>query len=286
MEEEYTIDLVKQGVCNMPLDIIVGIKWVPNTTAVNIDPKTGTLLREGIPSIVNPHDLTAVEMALKLKDKYGGLVTAISMAPPSAISGLEHVIGMGVDKAILASDRVFAGADTLATSYVLSKVIEKIGEYDLVIMGHETIDSSTAHIGAQVASWLKLPYIYYAVDIRYNENEKNIIVKRILEDAYEIYKMKLPAVVSIAMHTFEPRRIKVSNKLRAKLERTIEIWSSKDLDIDINCVGLKGSPTVVSAIDFVSKVPRKNIIFNGRDPGEAAKWLIEKLLEEDLLPFR
>ncbi len=267
----------------MGLDIIVGIKWVPNTTSVNIDPKTGTLIREGIPSVVNPHDLTAVEMALRLKDKYGGTVTAISMAPPSAISGLEHVIGMGVDRGILASDRAFAGADTLATSYVLAKVIEKIEKYDLVIMGHETIDSSTAHIGAQVASWLKLPYIYYATDIEYEENKESIKVKRILENAYEIYRIKLPAVVSIAMHTFEPRRIKVSNKLKAKLENVIEIWTSKDLNLDINCAGLRGSPTVVSAIDFVPKVPRKNLIFQEKDPKKAAKWLIEKLLEEGLI---
>lgn len=267
----------------MPIDIIVGIKWVPNTTAVNIDPKTGTLIREGIPSVVNPHDLTAVEIALRLKDRYGGTITAISMAPPSALSGLEHVIGMGVDKGILASDRVFAGADTLATSYVLSKVIEKIGKYDLIIMGHETIDSSTAHIGAQVASWLGLPYIYYAVDIEYVESEKQIIVKRILENAYETYRISLPAVVSIAMHTFEPRRIKVSNKLRAKLEKVIEIWTSKDLDIDVNCVGLRGSPTVVSAIDFVPKVPRKKLVFKEKDPKKAAKWLIEKLLKEELI---
>ncbi len=267
----------------MGLEIIVGIKWVPNTTSVNIDPKTGTLIREGIPSVVNPHDLTAVEMALRLKDRYGGRVTAISMAPPSAIAGLEHVIGMGVDRGILASDRVFAGADTLATSYVLAKVIEKIGDYDLIIMGHETIDSSTAHIGAQVASWLKLPYIYYAKEIDYNEKEKSIMVKRILENAFEIYKIKLPAVVSIAMHTYEPRRIKISNKLRAKMENLIQVWTSKDLDIDVNCAGLRGSPTVVSAIDFVPKVPRKNEIFNEKDPRKAAKWLIQKLIEEGLL---
>ena len=267
----------------MPLRIIVGIKWVPNTTSVNIDPKTGTLIREGIPSVVNPHDLTAVEMALKLKDRYGGTVTAISMAPPSALAGLEHVIGMGVDRGILASDRAFAGADTLATSYVLSKVIEKIGGYDLIIMGHETIDSSTAHIGAQVASWLRLPYVYYAVDIEYNEPDHSIIVRRMLENAYETYKVYLPAVVSIAMHTYEPRRVKVSNKLRAKTEDVIQVWTSKDLDIDINCAGLRGSPTVVSAIDFVPKVPRKNLVFKERDPKKAAKWLIDQLIQEGLL---
>jgi electron transfer flavoprotein beta subunit len=265
------------------LDIIVGIKWVPNTTSVNIDPKTGTLVREGIPSVVNPHDLTAVEMALRIRDKYGGRVTAISMAPPSAIAGLEHVLGMGVDKGILASDRVFAGADTLATSYVLAKVIEKIGEYDLIIMGHETIDSSTAHIGAQVASWLHLPYIYYVTSVEYIDKEHSIKVTRILENVYEKYIIRLPAVISIAMHTLNPRRIRASNKLKAKTERRIEVWTSKDLPIDINCAGLRGSPTVVSAIDFVPKVPRKNIIYKEDDPKKAAKWLIEKLVEEGLL---
>jgi electron transfer flavoprotein beta subunit len=267
----------------MGLNIILGIKWVPNTTSVNIDQKTGTLIREGIPSVVNPHDLTATEIALKLKDRYGGTVTAISMAPPSALSGLEHVIGMGVDRGILASDRAFAGADTLATSYVLAKVIEKVGNYDLIIMGHETIDSSTAHIGAQVASWLQLPYIYYVVEAEYNEDERTLIVTRILENSYERYKIQLPAVISIAMHTFHPRRVKLSNKLRAKMERPIEVWTSKDIEMDLNCAGLKGSPTVVSGIDFVPKVPRKNMIFKGEDIKEAAKWLLERLMEEGLI---
>ncbi len=265
----------------MPLDIVVGIKWVPNTTSVNIDPRTGTLIREGIPSVVNPHDLTAVEMALKLKDRYGGRVTAISMAPPSALAGLEHVIGMGVDRGILVSDRVFAGADTLATSYVLAKVIEKIG-CDLVIFGQETIDSSTAHIGAQVASWLNIPYIYYAIDVEYKEDRK-IRVKRILENAYETYDLKLPALISVAMHTLNPRRIKISNKLRVKLEKPIEVWDNKVMGLDEDCIGLKGSPTALVKIEMVPKVPRKEEVFQGKDLKEAARWLVNKLLEEGLI---
>ena len=265
----------------MGLDIIVGVKWVPNTMAVTIDERTGTLVREGIPSVVNPHDLTAVEMALRLRDKYGGTVTAISMAPPSAIAGLEHVIGMGVDRAYLASDRVFAGADTLATSYVLSKMIERIGRYDLILMGQETIDSSTAHIGAQVASWLKIPYIYYAVEIEYRDGY--IIVKRVLENMYEKYRLRLPALVSVAMHIFNPRGVRVSNKLRAILEKPVTIWSNRDLGLDENCIGLKGSPTVVSGIDFIPKVPRKRVIYDGRDPEDAARWLIDRLRGDGLL---
>jgi electron transfer flavoprotein beta subunit len=267
----------------MPLNIFVGVKWVPNTTSVNIDPKTGTLIREGIPGIVNPHDLAAVEFALRLKDKYGGTITAVSMSPPSAIAGLEHLIGMGVDKAILFSDRAFAGADTLATSYVLAKGIKKAGEFDLIVMGHETIDSSTAHIGAQVASWLKLPYIYYVVDAEYREEERILRVKRILENAYEVYDLKLPALISIAMHTFDPRRITISNKIRAKTEKVIDIWSNQVLGLDVNCIGLKGSPTFLTKIEYVPQVPRKKERFEGKDYEEAARWLFKKLMEDGVL---
>jgi len=262
------------------LDIVVGIKYVPNTTNVNIDPKTGTLVREGVPSVVNPHDLVAVELALRLRDRYGGSVTAISMAPPQARAGLEHVLGMGVDRAILISDRVFAGADTLATSYVLAKAIEKIGGYDLIIMGQETIDSSTGHIGAQVASWLNLPYIYYVVDIEYVGD--GFIVTRELEDRVERYRLGRPALISAKMYSLEPRHVTLENKLRAVLENRISTWSNKDLGLDPNCVGLRGSPTIVSKVEFTPKVPRKNIVFDG-DVREAVKKLVKALIEEGVL---
>lgn len=267
----------------LPLNIIVCVKWVPNTTAVSIDERTGTLVREGVPSIVNPHDLGALEAALSLRDKYGGTVTVISMAPPSAKLGLEHALGMGADRAILISDKAFAGADTLATSYTLAKAIERIGDYDLIIMGHETIDSSTAHIGAQVASWLNLPYIYYIIDLEYYEERRVLKVKRFLEDAYEIYEIDLPGLISIAMHTYNPRRVSLKNKLRAKLNKPIEIWTNDVLKLDPNCVGLKGSPTTVSKIEFMPKIPRKRNIYKGDDVDEAVKWLISKLREEGLL---
>jgi electron transfer flavoprotein beta subunit len=226
--------------------------------------------------------LIAVEAALKLKDRYGGHIIAISMAPPQAILGLEHVIGMGVDEGILISDRIFAGADTLATSYTLAKTIEKIGEYDLIIMGHETIDSSTAHIGAQVASWLDLPYIYYVVGAEYYEDKHVLRVKRILEDSIEVYEMSLPGLISIAMHSDVPRRVSLTNKLRARVEKPIRVWGNKDLDVDPNCVGLRGSPTIVSKVEFMPKVPRKQQIYRDGDVGNAVKWLVEKLIDEKL----
>ncbi len=267
----------------MGLDIIVGIKWVPNTTSVNIDEKTGTLIRTGVPSIINPHDMDALELALKMKDRYGGTVTVITMAPPHAKMGLEHAIGMGADKAILISDKVFAGADTLATSYTLAKTIEKIGRYDLIVMGQETIDSSTAHIGAQLASWLNIPYVYYVIEAEYLRSSHKLKVKRLMEDAYEIYEVNLPALISAAMHSQHPRRVSLKNKLRTKLENPIEWWSNGVLKLNPNCIGLKGSPTIVKKIEFMPKVERKREICPEKDPVKAAEWLVRKLMDEGLL---
>ena len=264
--------------------IVVGIKWVPNTQAVRFDPKTGTLIRQGVPSIVNPHDLQAVELALRLKSEVGGEVIAISMAPPHAMQGLEHVIGMGVDRAVLVTDRAFAGADTLATSYVLAKAILKIdreiGKVDLVVFGQETIDSSTAHIGAQVASWLSWPYIYYVRRARVKDGV--LWVERVLEDAVEEYEITLPAVISVAVKTFKPRPVSLMNKLRAKTLKPVIVWSNKDLKLDPRCVGLRGSPTIVAKVTYLPEVPRKKKIIKADDPREAAKWIIKSLLEDEV----
>lgn len=263
--------------------IAVGIKWVPNTQAVRFDPKTGTLIREGVPSIVNPHDLVAVELALELKEKYGGEVIALTMAPPSAMKGLEHVVGMGVDKAVLVTDRVFAGADTLATSYVIAKTIEKISEeigpIDLAVFGQETIDSSTAHIGAQTASWLGWPYIYYVTEAELTDGK--LIVTRQLEDRIEKYELELPAVISVAMKSKKPRPVRLQYKIRAKTEKPFIVWTNKEMGLDPRCVGLKGSPTIVAKITFTPEVPRKKIVYKPKDGEDAARWLIEQLLKDE-----
>ncbi|MCE4621332.1 MAG: electron transfer flavoprotein subunit beta/FixA family protein [Desulfurococcales archaeon] len=263
--------------------IVVGVKWVPNTQAVRFDPKTGTLIREGVPSIVNPHDLPAVELALRLKEKYGGEVIALSMAPPSAVKGLEHVIGMGVDRAVLVSDRVFAGADTLATSYVVAKAIEKIsrefGNVDLAIFGQETIDSSTAHIGAQTASWLGWPYIYYVTKAEIHGDV--VRVERYLEDRIEEYELKMPAVLSVAMKSLKPRPVTLYNKIRVKTENPITVWSNKELGLDTRCIGLRGSPTIVAKITWTPEVPRKKIVYKPKDPEDAVEWLLEQLLKDE-----
>jgi len=262
----------------MPLKIIVGVKWVPNTQVVNIDPKTGTLIREGVPSIINPHDLNAVELALSLKERYGGSVTAISMAPISAKMGLEFILGMGVDKAILISDPTFAGADTLATSYTLAKAIEKLSPFDIILVGQETIDSSTAHIGAQIASWLKIPYLYYVTDVEILD--KKLRVKRRLERSIEIYELPIPSLIAVAMKSNKPRPVRLLHKLRAKMEHAVEIWSNRELRLNQRCVGLSGSPTRVEKIVPTPSIPRKKERFEGSDVKEAVRWLLDKLEKE------
>ena len=268
------------------LRIVVGIKWVPNTQAVRFDPETGTLIRRGVPSIVNPHDLPAIELSLRLRDEVGGEVIAISMAPPPAVKGLELALGMGVDRAILITDRVYAGADTLATSYVLAKAIEKIssdiGRVDLVVFGQETIDSSTAHIPAQVASWLELPYVYYVKEAR-PAGDGRLRVVRELEDYIEEYELDLPAVIGVAMRALKPRPVSLSMKIRARLEKRLIVWSNNDLKLDPRCVGLKGSPTIVAKTIDMPEVPRRKEVFKAKDPREAARWLVAKMLEDEKL---
>jgi electron transfer flavoprotein beta subunit len=265
--------------------IVVGTKWVPGTQSVRIDPKTGTLIREGVPSIVNPHDLPAVELALMLRDRYGGEVIAVSMSPPPAVKGLEYLVGMGVDRAILLTDRVYAGADTLATSYVLANAIRKIdreiGKVDLAVFGQETTDSSTAHIGAQTASWLEWPYIYYVRDAWLADDGK-LHVERILEDAIEEWELELPAIISVAMKSIKPRPVSLYNKVRFKTRPdTLITWTNKELGLDTRCTGLKGSPTIVAKTVDVPEVPRKKVVYTPKDGDDAARWIIEALLKDE-----
>lgn len=254
---------------------------VPLSSAIRIDPKTGTLVREGVPLTANVWDRDAVEFALKLRDRYGGEVTALSMAPPSGIPALESLIGMGVDRAILASDRSFAGADTWATAHVLAKTIEKfIPDYDLIIAGEETIDSTTAHIGAQTASWLGVPYIYYVYDAEIKG--KTITVRRFLEDegVDEVYEVDMPAVVSVLKGSQVPREIRLGRKLDAKEQ--IQIISNKELGLDPECVGLGGSPTVVAGLAPAVYPPRKRVVLQG-EPSEVARKLVAALRQEGIL---
>jgi len=178
----------------------------------------------------------------------------------------------------LISDRVFAGADTLATSYTLSRAIERLKPYDVLIFGQETIDSSTAHIGAQTASWLKIPYIYYVTDVEYVDGV--VRVKRRLERRIEVYELPTPCLLVVAMKSNEPRPVKLSYKLRAKMENCIEMWTNNELGLMRECIGLRGSPTRVEKSIATPSIPRKRQKFDSQDVRAAVKWLVDKLIEE------
>jgi electron transfer flavoprotein beta subunit len=188
------------------LDIKVLIKQVPNTAEVKIDPHTGTLMREGVwRALSNPDDLHAVEAALRLRDAHGGKVTAISMGPPQAVDVLREALGMGVDECVLLTDRAFAGADTLATSYTLGKCIRRLGRFDLVIAGHQAIDGDTAQIGPQVAEFLDIPQIMRAVTLEIKGDE--ILAERTAEEGAEVVRCTLPALITVTKETNDPRHL-------------------------------------------------------------------------------
>lgn len=226
------------------MKIIVCMKQVPNTNEVKIDPKTGTLIREGVPSIINPDDKNALEEALKIKEESGGSVTVISMGPPQADYALREALAMGSDEAILLSDRAFAGADTWATSLTLAQAIKKIGKYDLVFCGRQAIDGDTAQVGPEIAEHLDLPQVTYVKKI-ISINNKKAVVERALEDGHELIEVALPAVLTAVKELNEPRYPSVAGIVSAFDEEQIVVWGADKLDIDGDRIGLAGSPTQV-----------------------------------------
>jgi len=228
------------------MNIIVCIKQVPDTTEIKIDPKTNTLIREGVESIINPFDLYAIEEAIRLKEQYGGKVTVLSMGPPQAESALREAIAIGADEMILLSDRKFAGADTLATGYTLSGAIRKIGDYDLLLFGQQAIDGDTAQVGPGVAAFLQIPQTCFVRKIEKVENNK-ITVQRLMEDGYDRIEMKLPAAITVVKEINTPRLPSLRGKRNAK-KAELTVWNADDLGHNENEVGLNGSPTQVIKI--------------------------------------
>ncbi|HAE41847.1 MAG TPA: electron transfer flavoprotein subunit beta, partial [Clostridiales bacterium] len=175
------------------MKIVVCIKQVPDTNEVRLDPITGTLIRDGVPSIINPDDKSGLEAALTLKDKHGAYVTVLTMGPPQADLALREALAMGADEAILLTDRAFAGADTWATSLTLAKALEKM-EFDLIVTGRQAIDGDTAQVGPEIAEHLKLPHVSYAKDIQKDDN--SLIIKRMFEEGYHLIKVKMPCLIT------------------------------------------------------------------------------------------
>ncbi len=266
------------------LKIIVGIKWVPDTADVKFDPVKGTIIREGVESIINPPDLNAIELALALKEKYGGEVYVISMSPPSAIKGLKMAVAMGVDKAFLVSDRKFAAADTLATSYTLSCAIKKIGSYDLVIFGEETIDSATGHIGPEVGEMLGIPHLSYVTEVQEVDlQQRTIKMVREVEDGVEFFQANLPVVISVGVGINTPRYPIPLRRLLTELEtnKYIETWALNDIGADPEKVGFKGSPTRVVKV-IAAPMPARRLEIREAS-GETVKLFIKRLKEAEII---
>lgn len=264
------------------MKIVVCIKQVPNTNEVKLDPVTGTLIRDGVPSIINPDDLCGIEAALRLKDEYGCHVTVITMGPPQADVALREALAMGCDEAYLVSDRVFGGADTWATSQTLAGALKKLG-YDLIITGRQAIDGDTAQVGPQIAEHLKIPQVTYAADIVMDEGQKSLVVKRQFEDRYQMIRVHMPALITALSSLNQPRYMSVGGVVSAYDEKEIKIITYDDVKdfVEEKNIGLKGSPTRVKK-SFTKTAKAQGTIHEVSDD-EAVEIIVSKLKSEFML---
>ncbi|MDR0953426.1 MAG: electron transfer flavoprotein subunit beta/FixA family protein [Elusimicrobiota bacterium] len=261
------------------MNIIVCIKQVPDSTRVKVDPKTSTLVRAGVPSILNPYDHFALSQALKLKAKTGATVTVLSMGPNQAQSVIRLALGLGADKGILLSDRAFAGSDTWATSYALATAIKKIGSHDLIMCGQMAIDGDTAQTGPGIAFHLGIPQITFCdgVDI----SAGKVIARKIIDGGHQVMEADLPALITMTM-PFDYVAVYPSfmGSFNAQKKPT-ETWTAAQIGADPKKLGLEGSPTRVDRI-FPPPARPKGDIFSG-SPAELADKLIEILKKESII---
>lgn len=255
------------------MNIVVCIKQVPGTTEIKIDPETNTLVREGVESIINPFDTYALEEGVRLKERCGGKVTAITMGPPQAENALRETISLGADEAILISDRVFAGSDTWATSYVLSRALAKIADYDVIICGKQTLDGDTGQVGSGLSEMLGVPFVAYVSKID-EIKEGYIRVHRMVEEGYEVLEMALPAVITVVKEINVPRLPSLRGSMKAKTAQ-IPVWTAADIGVEENKAGIAGSPTRVVKI-FFPKREHKSEMFQGT-PEEQVGQLVKRL---------
>ena len=261
------------------MKIVVCAKQVPDTTEVKLDPKTGTLIRDGVPSIINPDDKAGIEAALQLKEKCpGSTVTVLSMGPAQADVALREALAMGCDEAILVTDRAFGGADTWATSTTIAGALRNL-DYDLIITGRQAIDGDTAQVGPQIAVHLGLPVISYAEDIKVEGD--SVVVKRQYEDRYHVVKAKMPCLITALSELNEPRYMTPGGIFDA-FDKEVTVWGRADLkDVDDSDLGLKGSPTkIAKASDKVPKGAGEKV---NLDPTESVNYLMEKFKEKHII---
>jgi electron transfer flavoprotein beta subunit len=261
------------------MNIIVCIKQVPDTNEVKIDPKTGTLIREGVPTIMNHDDKHALIEAVKIKNKVGGKITVLSMGPPQAQEVLREALALGADDAVLISDRAFAGSDTWATSNAIGSAIKAIGDYDLLLFGRQAIDGDTAQVGPQTAEFLGVPQITYAQKIEVEEGK--IKVERQMEDGYEVIECKLPCLVTCISEINEIEYPSLRGIKQAHREKEVNVMSAEDIKVDKSLIGLLNSPTSVHK-SFTPSAKGQGQILKG-SAKEVAKKVVSLLKEKELM---
>ncbi|BDF34984.1 electron transfer flavoprotein subunit beta [Lachnospiraceae bacterium] len=263
------------------MKIAVFVKQVPDTNEVRINQETGTLIRDGVPSIINPDDKNALEAALRLKETCGGTVTVISMGPPQAAGALKEALAMGAEEAYLVSDRAFGGSDTWATATILAAAAEKTGPYDVIMCGRQAIDGDTAQVGPEIAEFLDIPQVTYVKEIRPAEDGFEVI--RYTETGDYRFNVAPPVLFTAVRELNTPRYPGVKDILRCfDGEEVIRILTLQDLPVDITQIGIKGSPTNVYR-SFVPVKEKKTQMLAGTDVKATAAQLADRLHEQKLL---
>ena len=263
------------------MKIIVCIKQVPDTTEVKLDPVKGTLIRDGVPSIINPDDKAGLEAALRIKDQNGAHVTVVSMGPPQAEIALREALAMGADEAVLVTDRAFGGADTWATSYTIASAIRTM-DYDLIIAGRQAIDGDTAQVGPQIAQHLDLPQVSYVEGIESVSDDK-LVLRRQFEDRQHIGEVDLPCLITVLCELNAPRYMSGAGVFDAYREKTVKVLTFADIEcvIDKSNIGLAGSPTRVT--QSFTKQPKAKGEKYEVDADEAVRIIVEKLAEKHII---
>jgi electron transfer flavoprotein beta subunit len=269
------------------LHIVVCVKQVPDSREIRIDPKNNTLIRQGVPSIINFYDMHGLEEALRIKDELGARVTVVTMGPPPAEKGLKECISLGADEAVLVTDRGFAGADTLATSYVVAKTIAKVAEtwgpVDMVFCGKQTLDGDTGQVGPGVACRLDLEQLTYVHKVvKVDEEKRRVTVQRLLEDGIEVVETSMPVLITALKELNKVRRASLPGMIRAARYKAT-IWTTADFpELDKAQIGLKGSPTIVAKTWIPGARTANGIMISGDTVEIQAEQLVGKLWEGEL----
>ena len=262
------------------MKIVVCIKQVPDTAEVKLDPKTNTLIREGVPSIINHDDKAGLETALQLREQVGGTVTVVCMGPPQADVALREALAMGADEAYLLSAREFGGSDTYATATILAAALRKIG-FDLVITGRQAIDGDTAQVGPQIAEQLHIPQVSYAEALRAEGD--HVIVQRQFEDRSHLLRVQLPCLVTALSELNQARYMSVGGIVDA-YAKDVTVWGFEDLKNDLNpaFIGLNGSPTNVFQ-SFGKQLRAPGVVLSGLSADEAVNAIMQTLIQRHII---